>query len=196
MNNKPSNIYLFFIVLLMVSIGFTACKKQKNATPKPKGYFRLNFPVKAYKHYESDCHFSFDYPEYSIIRKENEENPCWLNMSFPNNNANLYLTYKNIDNNLETMTEDAREFAYQHKVKADAIKTMSFENDTVNVYGILYDIKGNVASNVQFYITDSTNHFLRGSLYFNTRPNKDSLSPAIEFIRKDIIHLMETTRWK
>lgn len=196
MNNSFIRILISIIILTGISGTFTACKKQKNTSPKPKGYFRLDFPTKAYKTYESDCHFNFEYPEYSIIHTENANNPCWLNLEFPKNNANLFLTYKSINGDLKTLTEDSREFAYQHTVKADAIKEESFANDSLNVYGVLYNIKGNVASNIQFYITDSTEHFLRGSLYFNVRPNKDSLSPAVEFIHKDIVHLMETTSWK
>ncbi|MCR5455573.1 MAG: hypothetical protein K6F33_11355, partial [Bacteroidales bacterium] len=65
-----------------------------------------------------------------------------------------------------------------------------------HVYGLLYGIKGNVASPLQFYITDSTRHFLRGSLYFNCSPNKDSLAPSVEFVRQDIERLFETLIWK
>ncbi|NOZ45910.1 MAG: gliding motility lipoprotein GldD, partial [Chlorobi bacterium] len=71
-----------------------------------------------------------------------------------------------------------------------------FINYDDNVYGILYDIKGNAASSINFFVTDSTQHFLRGALYFNSKPNKDSLAPVVDFIRKDIVHLMETFKWK
>ena len=71
-----------------------------------------------------------------------------------------------------------------------------YEDKEKSVYGVLYEIKGNAASSVQFYATDSTKHFLRGALYFNTVPNKDSLAPAIQFVEEDIIHLIETLSWK
>lgn len=92
--------------------------------------------------------------------------------------------------------EDARTMVYKHTVKADAINEKAFINKEKKVYGVLYDIKGNAASSVQFYLTDSVTHFLRGALYFNAEPNKDSLAPAIKFIHQDIERLIETFQWK
>ena len=83
-----------------------------------------------------------------------------------------------------------------HISKADAIDEKVFNNNNENVYGILYDLKGNTASAVQFYVTDSTRHYLRGSLYFSAEPDADSLAPVIGFFRDDIIHLIETIKWK
>jgi gliding motility-associated lipoprotein GldD len=108
----------------------------------------------------------------------------------------IYLTYKPVENDLNTHLEDSREFVYKHTVMADAIEEIRFENDSLNVYGILYELSGNTASAVQFFLTDSTSHFLRGSLYFNVPPNKDSLAPVIDFIRDDIVYLMESFQWK
>jgi len=82
-----------------------------------------------------------------------------------------------------------------HITKADAINELVINNKEQRTYGILYDLKGNTASAVQFYITDSTRHYLRGSLYFESEPNADSLAPVIEFFREDIIHLIETLKW-
>ncbi len=192
--NKLHNLLIAFV--LISSFVLVSCKGKNNGTPKPKAYFRIDFPEKAYRQYESDCPFTFQYPEYSIIYPGQDPNPCWVNIDFPINNATIFLTYKPIENNLVDLTEDAREFAYQHTVKAESINELSFENDSLGTYGILYNLKGNVASSVQFYLTDSVNHYLRGALYFNCRPNKDSLAPAIDFIREDIVHLMETTEWK
>jgi len=93
--------------------------------------------------------------------------------------------------------EDSRKLAYQHSVKAEAINEKLVKRDTAKVFGLLYDIEGlNTASSVQFFLTDSTNHFLRGALYFNLVPRNDSLSPVIKFIKKDITHLIETFKWK
>lgn len=92
--------------------------------------------------------------------------------------------------------EDSREFVYKHTVKADAIKETFYEDYDKHVYGILYDIKGDAASSVQFFITDSTKHFIRGALYFEVRPNKDSLNPVIDFIRQDVVHMFESIKWE
>jgi len=83
-----------------------------------------------------------------------------------------------------------------HINKADAINEQIFSDAENSVYGILYDLKGNTASAVQFYATDSIKHYLRGSLYFSAEPNADSLAPVIDFFREDILHLIETLRWK
>jgi gliding motility-associated lipoprotein GldD len=83
-----------------------------------------------------------------------------------------------------------------HINKADAINELVINNKASSVFGILYDLKGNTATSVQFYVTDSTNHYLRGSLYFESEPNADSLAPVIDFFREDIIHIIETLKWK
>ncbi len=184
---------LIWIITIIITI--ISCRSDKGYTPKPTGYFRLELPDKQYKKYEPECPFVFEIPEYSvIIKNENEE--CWLDLYMPTLKAIIYLTYKPLNNNLNKHLEDSREFVYKHTVIADAIQEIRFENDSLNVYGILYDLKGNTASSVQFLLTDSINHFLRGSLYFNVRPNKDSLAPVIGFIREDIVHLIESLEWK
>jgi len=183
------NLILFFLILGI----FTGCSNKKQ-TPKPKSYFRIDFPQKKYKIYENNL-FSFEYPEYcSLYQDPNEKN--WFYITNQKHKATIYITYKDLTNNLDTLIENSREFVYKHTIKADAIIANLHENRTTNVYGILYDIKGNAASPIQFFITDSTKHFIRGSLYFECRPNKDSLAPDIKFFRSDIVNFIETLRWK
>ncbi len=83
-----------------------------------------------------------------------------------------------------------------HITKADAINEQMIIDPERKVYGILYDLKGSTATAVQFFVTDSTKHFFRGSLYFFAEPNPDSLAPVNEFFREDIIHIIETLKWK
>lgn len=185
---------LIFLFLIAGLLSLVSCNNDK-PIPKPRGYFRIDLPEKQYKTYNDDCPFVFELPVYSFIIKEQEEY-CWMDLYFPLNQATVYMTYKPINNDLNAHIEDSREFAYKHVVKADAIEEVVFANDTIKVYGMIYNLKGNTASSVQFYLTDSSNHFIRGSLYFNVAPNKDSLAPVIDFIREDIVHLMETFHWK
>jgi gliding motility-associated lipoprotein GldD len=182
------------ILLSAIIVSIFSCNGDP-VIPKPRGYFRIDLPEKTYKTYDDDCPFVFELPEYAFIIKE-QEDYCWMNLYFPINQATVYLTYKPINNDLTAHLEDAHEFAYKHTVKADAIEETLFVNDSLHVYGMLYNLKGNTASQVQFYLTDSTTHFLRGSLYFNVAPNKDSLAPVVEFIKQDIVHLMESLQWK
>jgi len=156
---------------------------------------RIDLPTKEYKAYDGNMSYSFELLVYAFITSDSV-NREWSNIEFPLNNATVYMTYKALNNDFARYLEESREFVYKHTVKADAINESFYGNDDKKVYGILYDIKGNTASSVQFFITDSTDHFLRGSLYFNSVPNKDSLGPVIEFIRADIVHMMETFSWK
>jgi len=182
------------LITIIAAIFLSSCSNN-DPIPRPRAYFRIDVPEKTYKLYDDVCPYTFELPSYAFIIKEEGGN-CWMDIYFPQNEATIYLTYKEVHDNLNTHMEDSREFVYKHTVKADAIEETRYENDSLRVYGMLYDLKGNTASSVQFYLTDSTNHFLRGSLYFNVPPNKDSLAPVIEFIREDIIHMMETFEWK
>jgi gliding motility-associated lipoprotein GldD len=170
---------------------------RKHFTPKPRGYFRIDLPEKQYRMYRSDCPFSFEFPVYASVvpDKDKDAEPCWLNIQFEQLHATIHLSYKQIRKNLPELTEDARSFVYKHTIKADAIGETQLTYPERKVYGILYDIEGNAASSVQFFLTDSTRHFIRGALYFSTTPNADSLGPVIRFIREDIIHLTSTFQW-
>ena len=117
-------------------------------------------------------------------------------MVIPRLNGKIHLSYKPVGDQLNELITDCRELVYKHTVKAHGIEETPFIVRDEKRFGMIYDLKGDVASAVQFFITDSTDHFLRGSLYFNSRPNRDSLNPVIDFLREDIIHLIETTRWK
>jgi gliding motility-associated lipoprotein GldD len=183
-------------MLAAVVILAAACKQ--SFTPKPAGYLRIDYPEKSYHLYSDQEFFQFEIPDYSVV--EIDSGPAsrdgWLNVAVPQLNGRIYMSYKPVGDNLTALITDCRELAYKHTVKAQAIEETPFIERDENRFGMVYDLKGDVASAVQFFITDSTRHFLRGSLYFNVRPNRDSLNPVIDFLREDIIHLIETTQWK
>jgi gliding motility-associated lipoprotein GldD len=166
--------------------------------PKPLGYFRIDFPEKKYKVCDSTLPYRFEYPVYGVIRRDTTKGaePHWINIEFPAYKGKLHLSYKAVHGNLAQYIEDTRKLAYKHTIKADAIDEMLIRNDSARVYGLLYDIKGNAASSVQFFLTDSLHHFLRGALYFSAPPNKDSLQPVIEYFRADVDHFIRSVRWK
>ncbi len=176
-------------LLLLVSIIFPSCDEEY--TPKPKAYFRIDFPEKKYQLYTSDCGFNFEYPEYAEIQTEKIQNSeeCWLNVNYPTFNGTLHLSYKRVNNNLRELTEDSRTLALKHAVRAQEISEEPFVNGN-KVYGLKYEIKGDVASSIQFYLTDSLKHFMRVSLYFNVQPNADSLAPVLAFIQYDVQRMM------
>jgi len=183
-------------VLSVLVLNLPACQ-DNNYTPKPRGYFRIDLPHKAYKTYQGTCPFTFEYPEYSSVEIDDERDakPCWLNIRFQTFNATIHLSYNEVKNNLSKFTEDSRTLTNKHIIKASGIDE-SVITTPHNVYGVKFDIEGNTASSVQFYATDSLHHFLRGALYFNVAPQVDSLYPVIRFVEADIDHLVETLQWK
>lgn len=192
---KKRSLKLSLLLLAGLALVLWSCSN--NAVPKPRGHFRIDLPEKEYTRFDSTCPFTFEYPVYSVIRKEpGADRYCWFNLEFPEYRGRLHLSYMDVSNNLKLLIDDAHTLAYKHSVKADAIEEKLWNNSEKNVYGIIYLISGNAASSVQFFVTDSLSHYLRGSLYFDTQPDKDSLAPVIDFFREDIVHLIETLEWE
>jgi len=185
-----------YLILLLLFCSQTGCRER--VVPKPRGYFRIDFPAKEYRSYDTACPFIFEFPVYSQISYELGENsePCWFNLEFPVFRAKIHFSYMPVNKNLEAILKESYDYAYSHSIKADAITEQPWLNSDQKVYGLLYDIKGNTASSIQFFLTDSTKNFVRGALYFSAEPNADSLDPVIQFLRKDILHMIETFKWK
>jgi len=193
-------------LLLGCLSAFYGCREV--AVPKPRGHFRIDLPVHQYIQYnqfdnpsekKTDIPLSFEYPAYGHLtfHEEKWSHPGWFNIEFPSYRAKIYLTYMDVKNDLDSLLDQSYNINVKNHVsKADAIKEQVFSNKENKVYGILYDLKGNTASAVEFYVTDSLKHYLRGSLYFAAEPNADSLAPVIDFFREDIMHLIETLKWK
>jgi len=183
--------------VIIITVLIMACGHK--GQPRPRGYFRIDLPEKDYVTFDSvACPFTLEYPSYGKIAQSNERNPepWWFNIEFQKYRAKIHISYKKIDGNLPSILEDNYTLTYNHTIKADAIREKAFSDATNAISGMLYDLKGNTATAVQFYVTDSTKHFMRGSLYFFSQPNADSLQPVIDFFREDIIHLMESVRWR
>jgi gliding motility-associated lipoprotein GldD len=196
--NSLKNILIIIISGLLI-IG---CKEKY--TPKPREYFRIDFPEKTYHSLPTGFPYQFEIPDYSKITtaSDNPGNPFWINITVPANKADIHISYYNLANQkgssrvlLNEFMEETRTLAYKHSVKADAIEEQVFMNPDKKVYGLIYRIEGNAASPMQFFLTDSTNHFLRGALYIREVPNIDSIKPVIDFLVPDIIRLIETTTW-
>ncbi|MBR8534822.1 gliding motility lipoprotein GldD [Carboxylicivirga sediminis] len=183
------------LMLLVVMFVASACRQK--TTPKPRGYFRIVLPEKDYQAFDQPFPYQFEYPSYAKAMPDTSVNAeaYWLNIVFPEMNGQIHISYKAVNDNFNDLLEDSRKLAYKHTIKADAINERMFYNEQKQVMGILYEIKGNAASPLQFFATDSLRHFIRGSLYFNAKPNQDSLAPVIGFVEEDVIRLMETLEW-
>lgn len=188
--------YLILILITGCLVQLVSCKKE--FTPRPRGYFRITFPAKSYKPLGLPLPYNFDIPAYAVAGRDstNLGQPSWITIEIPANHAQIHLSYKKVNGNLGTYIEESRTLAYKHTQKASSIDEQLFINQSKRVYGTVYNIHGNAASPMQFYLTDSVSHFLRGSLYIKEVPNIDSLQPVINFLNQDILRLVETTEWK
>ena len=190
-------------IILVLIILITGCNEKY--TPKPRGFFRINFPEKSYARLGNDYPFDFEVPDYARIKndRQNPEEKYWINVVVPENKAEIHLSYYNLQNNkaktrelLIKLMEETRSLAYKHSIKATSIDEQVFINKAENVFGTIYRIKGNAASPMQFFLTDSTRHFLRGAFYIREVPDIDSLRPVIDFYEPDVIRMIESTIWK
>ncbi|MDD3458292.1 MAG: gliding motility lipoprotein GldD [Weeksellaceae bacterium] len=183
-----------FFFLILISLGLTGCGDDYSI--KPIGQLRLEYPESKYKNSDFPCPYSFEYSSFSI-RKETE-NPCWYVLNYPEMKANIYLTYYSINSrdDLADKIKDSEKIVHNQTVKASYISPREFIFDKHKVYGTLFELGGESAVNIQFHATDSLNNLLTGSVYFSAPPQYDSLQPAIQYLKKDVVHLIETLRWK
>ncbi len=187
---------IFIFSVLVVCL--VSCRR--TFQPKPRGYFRIDLPEHEYKLFDSvGCPFSFKMPVYSEIQPDYDANAekWWMNLVFPKMNAILHLSYKEIkdDSTLYKAIEDCHKLTYKHISKAEDI----IENEITNnngASGMIYELNGETATGMNFYVTDSTKHFLRGALYFNAKTVPDSLAPSLNFIKQDVRTMIATLRWR
>ncbi len=191
-----------FYYLALILFFCISCKD--NIVPKPKAYLRLEYPQANYSKMRVDSTpFSFEVnklaTKVALKKIKSTTESYGINIVYPTLKGTIYLTYKSIKNNPENLIaflRDAQNFTQKHTAKADEIIDRAYENKKNKVYGMFYEIGGNAASQSQFYVTDSVEHFLTGSLYFYAKPNYDSIFPAAKYLEKDIKHIMETVSWK
>jgi len=191
---KAKHLVFPFIASLFLSCG-------DDPIPKPKGYLRLEYPKPKYVEVDISLPFTFEKNKLSSkvrnVKVDPINNIYGINIDYPTLKGSIYLTYiKVTEDNLIPLIKDAQNLTQEHTIKADEIAQNLYENPTHKVYGMFYEVGGNAASQSQFYVTDSINHFLNGSLYFNSKPNFDSIYPASDYLKNDIKRFMETLSWK
>ena len=183
-------IIAFSIIISATFLNFS-CKNE--VLPKPSSYLRLDYPEAKYMSFENECPYTFEMNSDAIIKKEKD---CDFAITYPKMKATIYLTYKPVTKNIDDLLRDAQKLTYEHVIKADDILEQPYLNPSKKVYGMFYQVDGNAATNSQFYVTDSTKHFVTGSVYFYAKPNFDSIMPAASYVRNDMQRLMETLKWK
>jgi len=195
-----------FALGMMGILLLASCGDNRDYAPKPRGYFRIELPKKEYQEFVSDYPFTFKYPKYAVIQKDTQTRippklanmTHLLNMKFPQFDGILHLSYETITSKkvFNELVEDAHRFAFKNTVKATDIEQRNISKPADKVYCVYYEIGGNSASSVQFYLTDSTKNYLRAALYFNTQPRLDSIQPVLNFIKKDIDVMIGSFKWK
>lgn len=192
------------VLLLAAACILGAC--ESHYSPKPKAYPRVHFPERAnFQHFQAEyCPFNFMVPDYFRISSKSEffgsqvEHPCWgYNLDIPALNGTIYLTYKELGpgQDLFKLTEDAYKLTFKHARKADYIEPLDIRTEN-DVFGLIYYVGGDAASQIQFFATDTVNHFLRGTLNFRTQPNADSLAPVVQFISQDLEQMLGSLTWE
>ena len=177
----------------LFSIVFFLFSCDNDILPKPKGYLSLEYPKKSYQKLNIKRPYVFDVLKNTTIVDDKNN---WIKIKYPNLKASIDITYRPVNNNLKELLTEAEKLVFKHALKAEQIIPKDFVNPKNRVFGSLYEITGNAASHLQFHVTDSMHHFIKGALYFYAKPNYDSILPAVDYIKKDILELIETLEWK
>lgn len=207
--------------LVICSLVLLIFSCNSNYTPRPKGYFAIPFPVHQYQLFDRPGFpYSFEYPVYSSIMRDSSyfdpsrDSAYSVNIDIPSFNARIYLSYKTIGgssvyrlktedgykdstslNTFDNLRDDAYKITFKHTSKATSIEDSAFVTPN-GIGGVFFTVGGNAATGKQFFVTDTSHHFLRGALYFNTTPNEDSLRIVYDFLQKDMEHMVNTLRWR
>jgi gliding motility-associated lipoprotein GldD len=181
----------FFVI-----VSLSACRDNELLIPKPLANLRVEFPERSYSSIDSDCPYLFDLASYMSADNPDKDNPCHLDIDFGQFNGVLHLSYVPIQNNMNDLIGYSLDKVREHQVRASAIEDTVFVNAETRVFGSFYEFYGNAATPFQFHFTDSNKHFIRGTVYFNAVPNFDSIYPTLQYVRTDLIRLIETAAWK
>ena len=185
----------YFIIFISLILFTASCDRNKKFIPKPPTYLKISFPERNTLSFtDVDCGFRFDKPAYFNVKKV-DKNSCNRDIEFETLNGTLHLSYIKMDTTLEAYINYANDKVDEHKVKAQKIVDTNFLMSENNAFGTFFELHGNVATPFQFYLTDSVNYFSSGVVYFNARPNYDSIKPVLNFVKQDLHTLIKTFQW-
>jgi len=190
--------FTFFLLIVLSA----SCSQ--DYSPKPKGYFHINLPEPAYYDYAGSQYFKFSFSNQALVEdaknipiEMKDKNGTGLNIYYPRLHSQIYCSYFRINKeDFPVFLKESQQMVYNREKKAKGVKELEFSNPEQKVYGVVYEIQGEAISPIQFVISDSTNSFFRGALFFDTFYNRDSIAPVLEYINKDIQIMMESFRWK
>jgi gliding motility-associated lipoprotein GldD len=198
----------FIVLFFALPILFFSCQQEPIYYPKPRSFPKFTLPQRTYSNFDVQyCNFSFQYPDYmkfeqdTLFINQNTKHACWFNLHMPALNADIHFTYTDISGDslskkIFKVYRDAYKMSEEHNPKSSLTEDLTINKKNKKVFGVLYNIEGYVASPFQFVLTDSSQHALRASLYFRNRPNPDSLLPIIEFVKTDMMNILNSFEWK
>lgn len=191
-------IFIFNFLILALFLLLSCSSKNEVISPKPKGYFRIYLPQSGYHVLDTVLPFTMeisDYAEASITKKDSGK--IWVDLVYPKLSAEIKMSYFPIHENLRERMIQERKMVEFHYIMADDVEYSIINDPDSKMFGQIYDIAGDdVATPFQFWVCDSSEHFLRGSLYFNFPPDNDSIQPVIDYLRDDLLQLVNTLQWK
>jgi gliding motility-associated lipoprotein GldD len=192
-----------FVYWVIGIFGFAACNEPPMPEPRPRAFPKIVFPEEAYQVFSREtCPFEFEYPQHAEIVQDSrffddvEGHDCWFDIYSPALGSRIHCSYIPVEDagHFATLHNDAFDLTYKHAIKARSIEERPFRN-VHGVSGFTFLLDGPVASTYMFYLTDSTDHFLRGSVYFDTQVRPDSMAPVAAFVRQEAEHMLRTFRW-
>ena len=220
MTPAAKQISLLVVSLTMALLPLTeGCNS--GYTSKKRGYFKIDLPQRHYIKFDTPGFpYTFEYPSYARIIKDSTyfenttDNPYWINVDFPTFRGKIFISFKMIGgksvykvktpsgykdsvgiNTLDRMVNDSYKLTYKNDIKAYSIED-SLMHTPNHITGVFFKLTGSVATAKQFFLTDSTKHFIRGALYFDATPNEDSLKIVNDFLQQDMYHMINTLQWK
>ena len=196
---ETRNYGLIYISLLLTFF-IASCGGSSDFLPKPKGYNRIDLPEHSYHSLPDSLPYSFEYSDHVKLLRDSSwiAERYWVHLYYPLMDADIQITYKpirDLDSLLQGYYHDAYKLTSQHNIKAYSIEEAIMELPNGD-FASITELEGEVPSQVQFHVSDSSKHFLRGALYFKTATKNDSLRPVINYLKEDIYHLLETLEWE
>lgn len=191
-NKKSYYIYLFSVIFVF------SCSTNEISIPKPPTYLRLDLPNHKYITINDDCNYTFQLSKlYKAKQVIDQTGPsCHKDIELGPLNGVIHFSYIDMVEPLSAYVNYAIDKVDEHKIKATAIEDTKIIRSKDRVFGTIFELKGDVASPYQFYLTDSTTKFVSGVVYFNSVPNYDSLKPSLEYLKIDLMKMINTFQWK
>lgn len=195
--------FILAILFLTTNFVLSSCQSEEESyIPKPYGYFRIDLPKQIYTKLEGDFPYSFEHSKYAKVTKNTSQNAdeYWITLKYePTSVAEIHITYKEIKNEPKLFMEYVND---AHKLTFNEINTARSSAidkvvDSRNGNGIVFTIsEGEVPTVFNYWVSDTTTHFLRAAMYVPTSSQNDSLAPILKYTKDDMMHMLETFEWK